>query len=214
MTKPLGGLAYTPLDAHAPQVKTCTERLIARYSTPASLRLDVESIVEELTFNEYRVEQFEEAFRRAGMLIRLGSQRPEHDTVKGPDNLWALGDNLFWVIEAKTGAKSPAIGKHDMAQLAISMLWFGKRYDPAATAVPVMIHPSVVAYANATPVTGMRIITEKGLGEFAAALRAFATALAGAGWTDAEVVGRLLDGHGLTAAKLGAFTTPQRGVKS
>ena len=214
VTKPLGGLAYTPLDAHAPQVKTCTERLIARYSTPASLRLDVESIVEELTFNEYRVEQFEEAFRRAGMLIGLGSQRPEHDTVKGPDNLWALGDNLFWVIEAKTGAKSPAIGKHDMAQLAISMLWFGERYDPAATAVPIMIHPSVVAYANATPVTGMRIITEKGLGEFAAALRAFATALAGAGWTDAEVVGRLLDGHGLTAAKLEAFTTTQRGVKS
>ena len=40
MTKPLGGLAYTPLDSHSPQVKTCTERLCARYSTPAALRLD------------------------------------------------------------------------------------------------------------------------------------------------------------------------------
>jgi len=214
VTKPLGGLAYTPLDAHSPQVKTCTERLSARYSTPAALRLDVESIVEELDFNELRVEQFEEALRQAGALIGLGSQRPEHDTNVGPDNLWALGDNAFWVIEAKTGAKSPAIGKRDMAQLATSMLWFGARYDPKAEPVPVMVHPSVMAYADATPVTGMRVITEKGLGEFAAALRSFATALAEAGWTDAEVVGRLLEGHGLVADKLTEFTAPQRGVKN
>jgi hypothetical protein len=213
VTKPLGGLLYTPLEAHAPQVKTCTERLSARYSTAAELRLDVESIVVDLAFDEYRVEQFEEAMRRAGMLIGLGSQRPEHDTDKGPDNLWALGDNLFWVIEAKTGAKSPAIGKSDMGQLAISMLWFGQRYDPQAKPVPVMVHPSTVAYGDATPVTGMQILTPKGLGELAAALRSFATALAADGWTDAEVVGRLLDGHGLTAAKLGAFTVPQRGIK-
>lgn len=213
VTKPLGGLAYTPLDAYAPQVKTCTERLSARYSTAAELRLDVESIVEDLVFDEYRVEQFEEAMRRAGILIGLGSQRPEHDTDKGPDNLWALGDNVFWVIEAKTGAKSPAIGKTDMGQLAISMLWFGQRYDPQARPIPVMVHQSVIAYGDATPVTGMRLITKKLLGEFAAALRAFAAALADASWTDPEVVGRLLDGHGLTAAKLEAFTVPQRGVK-
>lgn len=213
VTKPLGGLTYTPLDAYAPQTKTCTERLSARYSTGAELRLDVESIVEDLVFDEYRVPQFEEAMRRAGMLIGLGSQRPEHDTDKGPDNLWALGDNVFWVIEAKTGAKSPAIGKTDMGQLATSMLWFGQRYDPGSRPVPVMVHQSVVAYGDATPVTDMRLITKKGLGEFAAALRGFATALAGADWTDAAVVGRLLDGHGLTAAKLGAFTVPQRGVK-
>jgi len=214
VTKPLGGLAYTPLDAHSPQVKTCTERLSARYSTPAALRLDVESIVEELVFNEFRVEQFEEALRRAGVFIGLGSQRPEHDTNTGPDNLWALGDNNFWVIEAKTGAKSPAIGKRDMGQLATSMLWFGTRYDPQAKPVPVMVHPAVLAYADATPVTGMRVITERGLGELAAALRSFATALAEAGWTDAEVVGRLLDGHGLAAEKLARFTSPQRGVKN
>lgn len=57
-------------------------------------------------------------------------------------------------------------------------------------------------------------MTEKGLGELAAALRAFAVALAESGWTDPEVVGRLLEGHGLLADKLSAFTTQQRGVKS
>lgn len=214
VTKPLAGLAYTPLASHEPQTVTCVERLAKLYSTPATLRLDFESVIEDLAFDEFRVEPFEEALRRAGQLIGLGSQRPEHDINDGgPDNLWALGDNVFWVIEAKTGAKSPAIGKRDMGQLASSMLWFGQRYDPKAKPVPVMVHRATQAYADASPVTEMRIITEKGLGEFAAALRAFAVGLAESGWTNPATVGRLLNGHGLTADQLEKFTVPQRGVK-
>lgn len=214
VTKPLAGLAYTALDGHTHQAVKCAERLQVKYSTPAALVLDVESIIEDLSFDEYRTEQAEEALRRSGELIGLGSQRPEHDSNGGPDNLWALGDNKFWVIEAKTGAKSDAIGKRDMAQLAISQLWFGSRYDPAATATPVMVHRATQIYANATEIPGMRVITERGLGEFAAALRAFAKALATDGrWSSAEVVAGLLEGHGLSSSKLEGFTVPQRGVK-
>ena len=36
--------------------------------------------------------------RRAALYLGLGSQRPEHDGNLGPDNLWALGDNQFWVM--------------------------------------------------------------------------------------------------------------------
>ncbi len=215
VTKPLGGLTYTPLDGLSPQAKTCSERLIATYSTPAALRLDVEAIIEDLVFDELKVEQFEEAFRKLGFFIGLGSQRPEHDVDDGgPDNLWALGDNNFWVIEAKTGARSSAIGKRDVAQLAESMLWFGCRYDPQARPTPVMVHQAVPVFKNVTPPPGMRIITAKGLGELAAALRSFAAALSVTGWLDAESVGRLLVGHGLSADNLLKFTVPQRGVKS
>jgi hypothetical protein len=214
VTKPLTGLAYTRLEVEKPQVNTCVERLSALYATPAALRLDLESVIEDLAFDEFRVDQFEEALRRAGSLIGLGSQRPEHDAANGPDNLWALGDNNFWVIEAKTGAKSAAIGKRDMGQLAESMLWFGERYDPQAVATPVMVHRSVLIYSDATAIPGMRVITESNLGAFNAALRAFATALAESGWTDATVVGRLLTGHGLVASNLINFTTAQRGVKN
>lgn len=214
VTKPLDGLVFVALESHSPQAVTCAARLGQKYSTAAALRLDVESIIEDLTFDEYRVEQTEEALRRAGEFIGLGSQRPEHDTNTGPDNLWALGDNEFWVIEAKTGAKSPAIGKRDMGQLATSMLWFGHRYDPAAHAVPIMVHRAIAAYSDATPVTGMHIITERGLGELAAALRAFATALAEGVWTDPEAVATLLDGHGLSSGKLSSFITAQRGIKN
>jgi len=57
----------------------------------------------------------------------------------------------------------------------------------------------------------MRVITGMSRPRrLAASLRSFATALAEAGWTDAEVVGRLLDGHGLAAGKLARYTSPQR----
>lgn len=215
VTKPLGGLSYTPLDGHTPQAATCAERLNAMYSTPAALRLDVETIADDLAFDELRTEQFEEAMRRAGVLIGVGSQRPEHDLNDGgPDNLWSLGDNRFWVIEAKTGVRSAAIGKRDLGQLVESLLWFGKRYDPEATSIPVMVHRSVQVWKDATPAAGMRIMTERKLGEFVAALRAFATALAEEGWQDPETVGRLLRGHGLSSDQLEQFTMPQKGVRS
>ncbi|WP_227496923.1 helicase C-terminal domain-containing protein [Planctomonas psychrotolerans] len=214
VTKPQAGLAYKPLDTHSQQVAMCVQRITSRYSSDVQLRLDFESVVEELIFDDLRVEQFEEAMREAGFLIGLGSQRPEHDNNGGPDNLWALGDNKFWVIEAKTGARSEAIGKRDMGQLGQSMLWIGERYDPAATHVPVMIHRAQKIYGDATSIPGMRIIREKGLGELAAALRAFSVALASDEWRDPVVVERLLRGHGLLAGQLENFTVPQVGVKS
>ncbi|WP_157487130.1 helicase C-terminal domain-containing protein [Leucobacter salsicius] len=214
VVKPRAGVTYVPLHAHSAQAKSCAEMLAAKFSTPAALCLEAEKIIEDLVFDEMRIDQFEEAFREAGLFIGLGSQRPEHDTGSGPDNLWALGGNSFWVIEAKTGAKSAAIGKRDIGQLSTSMLWFGDRYDPDASSIPVMVHRAVQIYSDASPLPGMRVITEKTLSEFAGALRQFAQALSANDWTDPDVVGRLLEGHGLSAGSLQRYTVLQRGVKN
>lgn len=214
VTKPRAGVIYTPLRAHSLQAKNCTERLTAKFSNPTALCLEVEALADDLVFDELRTDQFEEALRRAGSFIGLGSQRPEHDTGSGPDNLWALGDNVFWVIEAKSGVKSAAIGKRDMGQLASSMYWFEDRYDPEAKAVPVMVHPATQAYRNAAPPSGMRVITEDKLSDFVSALREFGQAVSREKWTDPETVARLLDGHNLVASSLNRYTAPQRGVKN
>lgn len=214
VTKPRAGVTYVPLQAQSTQARNCVERLSARFSTAAALCLDVEAIIDDLVFDELRIDQFEEAFRRAGDFIGLGSQRPEHDTGSGPDNLWALGENVFWVVEAKTGAKSSAIGKRDIGQLSTSMLWFGDRYDPEATSIPVMVHRAVQIYSDASPIAGMRVITERKLGEFVHSLRSFGQALAVSGWSDAETVGRLLEGHKLAAGHLEDFTVRQRGIRN
>lgn len=214
-TKPLTGLSYTRIEGLKPQAVASAERLGSSFSTAVALRLEFESIIDDLNFDDLRVEAFEEALYRVGLLIGLGSQRPEHDVNSGPDNLWALGENKFWVIEAKTGAKSPGIGKRDMGQLSQSMLWFGQRYDPQAVAVPVMVHPATKLYPSATSIEGMQVLTERGLGELKASLKNFATGIAAsAQWTRPDSVQRLLEGHGLTPDQLGAYLSPQRGVLS
>lgn len=212
--RPLEGLHYTKLEQSIPQAKLSTDRLMTQYTSPAQLKLSFESIVDDLEFDPDRTEQFEEALFEAGRLIGIGSQRPEHEIGQGPDNLFALPDGQFWVIEAKTGATSVAIGKRDMGQLGQSLLWFKKHYDPSVVPVPVMVHPATSAYKDATVPEGMRIITKSRLGKFAHSLQAFSTGLAQQGWDDPVVVGRLLAGSNLLGEDLQSnFTQEQRGAR-
>ncbi len=212
--RPVAGITYERLLIAEPQGHLATSRLASEFTNPVALRLHVEALIDELRFVPERAEEFEEAFFEAGRLIGLGSQRPEREIGSGPDNLWALGGNQYWVIEGKNGVTNDrGIGKRDMGQLSQSMLWFGQRYDAAAVATPIMVHRAVAAYPDATPPQGMRVITPRLLGEFGAALRGYAAGLAVSGWASVEEVTRLLDGHNLTVEKLvHKFTEAQRGV--
>lgn len=211
--RPLTGVTYQQLLLATPQADAAATRLQAAFSSAAALRLHVESIVDELRFVPDRAEEFEEAIYEAGRLIGLGSQRPEQEINKGPDNLWALGGNNYWVIEAKNGvSNSKGIGKRDLGQLSQSMLWFGERYSAEAIATPIMVHRAVAVYSDATPPAGMRVVTPRKLADFGAALRGFSEGLASAGWNSPEEVGRLLAGHRLLAHQLEAeYTVAQRG---
>lgn len=213
VVRPLVGTPFEPITSEGSQAAVAQERLAANYTNPAKLQLDIVAIVDDLRFDpDLPAEQFEDALRRLGHLLGVGSQRPEHTFGKGPDNLWALGSDKYWVIEAKSGATSPGIGKRDMGQLQQSMQWFGERYNLPAHAEAVMIHPARAIYKNATPIPGLRIIDEPRLGELRAALTSFGQGLAASGWSSAADVDRLLDGHHLRADQLLDYTRPQHGT--
>lgn len=210
--RPLAGITYKPLDREQLQVERCVSKINSTFSSPTQLRLSVESIIEDLLFDPERTEQFEEALFDAGLLIGLGSQRPEHDIGIGPDNLFVLPGVSFWVIEAKSGATSKGIGKRDIGQLTNSLNWFKRHYDLEATVVPVLVHPSTKVYRDASAPEGMRIMTKSLLEKFSGALRKFSEGLAEFGWSDKNEVGRLLFSYGLDAESLfDEFTAEQRG---
>jgi hypothetical protein len=132
-------------------------------------------------------------------------QRPEHEMGEGPDNLLHLWNNTYWVVEAKSGATSKAIGKRDAAQLGQGVLWFEKCYDPQANAVPVMVHPSNTLYKDATAVPGMKILNPRGLGQLIASVRGYSEALAAVTMTNATDIERLLTGHKLAVEDLDSY---------
>lgn len=211
--RPMVGVRFEPLTREGSQAAVAQHRLASDYGSSAQLRLEIAALVDDLQFDPNRSsEQFEDAIWRLGRLLGLGSQRPEHTFGSGPDDLWIIDDNTYWVIEAKSGATSKGIGKRDMGQLGQSMVWFGERYPASAEVVPVMIHPSRAVYKDASPLPGLRIIDVIRLGELRAAITSFGEGLAITGWTSVQDVDRLLTGHKLRGADLSEYTKPQHGT--
>ncbi|MER7446745.1 helicase C-terminal domain-containing protein [Microbacterium sp. NPDC097977] len=202
--KPMAGITYTPLSYAGAQANTIASRLTAKYGTPATMRVGVESILDSLTFDPDATEEFEEAVFELGKFLGFNSQRPERELGAGPDNLWMLDTGMFWVIEDKSGATSEFIAKRDAGQLAQSKLWFDKHYSPTDVATPVMVHHSRKLYKDATAPTGMRIVDGQVLGQLIHDVRAFSEGLAATGWHDAKEIDRLLEGHNLRPAHLDA----------
>jgi hypothetical protein len=202
VTRPLKGVSFRALSGVTNQAETVCARLTTMYGTAAQLLVGANGILERLTFDPMTTEDFEDAFLELGLLLGLGSQRPERELNQGPDNLWALDATTFWAVEAKTGVKTDFIAKRDVGQLAVSTLWFGKRYPASIGATPVMVHRSRKLHKEATAVANMRILNERAIGELCADTRAFCEGLAATGWADAAKVEQLLVGHKLNPAGL------------
>ena len=137
--KPMDGAAYRRL-------KPVTERqartLIAyhekNFQHPTDMRLFADELCSALQFSqETSSNEFEATVDNLACFIGIGGQRPERDYGKGPDNLWALPDNVFLIIECKHNATSKnGISKRDVGQLGQSVAWFNGHY-PGSTALPL-----------------------------------------------------------------------------
>ena len=102
----------------------------------------VDSVLDKLVFGGPS-DTFEEGIDQLGMMLGFVTQRPDHLYHKGPDNLWSIGGNEFWLIECKNriSTTQKEISKGDTEQIGSSMAWFKETYD-GAVAHPLMIHPA------------------------------------------------------------------------
>lgn len=133
-----------------------------------------------------------------GKFLGFGSQRPEKEMGKGPDNLWALGGMKYAVIECKSGVVgSKPINKHDCNQLNGSMAWFAQQYDDTCSATPVMVHPQLTPERAATLPAGTRIVTVADLANLTGALKDYSVAISKAGYSNAKTVSAQLEHFGL-----------------
>ena len=176
--KPLIGVTYNRLNGAAlEQARECSTYLRSNFKTANQVVVYTNSILENLIFSEGTSNPFEDAIDKVANLIGFRSQRPENDTGKGPDNLWAMGENNYLVIECKNGATAERISKHDCNQLNGSSAWFRSMYDQTATFSPVMIHHSNMPEYAATLNEGSRIMTIRDLDNFKASILSFITAI-------------------------------------
>ena len=200
--RPLTGVAFRSVTFEGSQAAKVSSRATTMFGNGTALRVGVEGILDRLEFDPLTTEEFEQGVLELGLLLGLGSQRPERDFGTGPDNVWAVDPGTFWVIEAKSGATSDFISKRDAGQLGEALLWFGRKYPADVAATPVMIHKEKKLHGTASGPTGMRVVHSRALADLKHDVRAFSEGLAAEGWRDLSVVSRLLAGHRLDAAGL------------
>ena len=139
--KPMHGSTYKTLTpAAGRQAAALIAKHHGRFVDPTNMKLFADELCSDLQFKAGTSGKFEAAVNELAWFIGIEGQRPERDYREGPDNLWALPNGSFLVIECKNGVTSGAgISKKDAGQLGQSVAWFSGRY-PTVTSVPIIIH--------------------------------------------------------------------------
>ena len=175
---PMHGSTYKSLTATADKQATA---LIAYHDRmfidPTNMKLFADQLCGDLQFRAGTAGKFEAAVNDLAGFIGIRGQRPERDYKEGPDNLWALPNGSFLVIECKNGVTSgEGISKRDAGQLGQSVAWFSARYL-VSTGVPVIIHYDNALAQGASAVPGMRAIATRQLEKLRNNLKGFAKQL-------------------------------------
>lgn len=198
--RPMEGVEYEKLSTPTmEQGAGASSYLQARYSTGNELVIGINALIDDLQWGR-SADAFEQAWSDLADHLGFSGQRPERDTGKGPDGLWALTGGSFHVIESKTRVDEthPVYKKH-AEQLSNSMDWFRAIYGTRARATPILVHPRPVFDRQAAIPTGCQVVTKEKLTSLKDALRTAPVGLAANDtFRDAAATGRLLVSLGLT----------------
>jgi len=208
--KPIAGISYAKLGSLIEsQAAKATEFMARKYSVPNDLIIATNAFLEDLVWDPEGTRRFEAAIKELGLHLGFKSQRPEIEFGKGPDNLWAIGNLQYYVIECKSGATNTSvIAKSDCNQLNGSMTWFESTYDNTCKASPIMIHPINCFDEYSTPPPGTRLIDKTNLEKLKHAFRSYVIAVATSNEMEDEVsVAKQLNHFNLTVVKfIDSFT--------
>lgn len=176
ITKPIDGIEFTKNINLSKQpdniIKYISENNIK--STNEYL-LNIKELSEDLVFMPNTSESFEETLKNLFNAIGFSASRPEKEFKTGPDNLVALGNGKYLIIECKNEAVNSLISKEYTNQLNGSINWFKTKYEgDDYTYVPVLIHKSNIFNYDASPDPTTRIIDEELIQKICNRIREFA----------------------------------------
>ncbi|NEP85428.1 MAG: DEAD/DEAH box helicase family protein [Okeania sp. SIO2C2] len=103
---------------------------VSKHKNYEELMLTVEDILGNLSFGE-EASKFEKALQDLGSSIGFLSQRPEKEFNTGPDNLWCISQNDYFIFECKSKVEESRkeITKTETGQMNNHCGWFDKEYN-------------------------------------------------------------------------------------
>lgn len=158
--RPDVGITYRKLSSSRKTRTITIVEWIKQFDNKNALILKVNNILGQLTF-ESDSNLFEENLMELGSVLGFLTQRPEKATGIGPDNLWQIRGDYFWVIECKNKVSldRAGISKSEIGQLSNSIGWFKDKYGDT-NFKPIIIHPAIKLMRDAfisDPIWGVNV---------------------------------------------------------
>lgn len=137
------------------------------------LNIAVHNILGKLEFGT-SAESFESALHELGTALGFACERPDKEWKAGPDNLWALEDGHYLLIECKSEVdlKRPEIYKTESGQMNNSLAWFEKNY-PGAKSSNIIVIPTNQLGKGAGFNREVKSLRPRELGALVKAVKAF-----------------------------------------
>jgi replicative superfamily II helicase len=204
LLKPATGVTVTKLTVRSQGRVESVQHWIRKFDNYGDLDVAVSDILSRLVFG-MNADKFEHALNELSSALGFMGERPDAEWKEGPDNLWALDDRNYLLIECKSEVDilRAEVNKRETEQMNRSSAWFEKHY-PGFEAKRIIIHPagkiqSAAAFTH--DVEGMR---ERDLKKFVHSCRAFFKAFEGLNFNDLsdEHTQRLIDLHNLSVSKI------------
>lgn len=139
--KPREGMAFSKVEAIG---QKRAERIIQQVRSFVSfeeLSISVDELLSRLVFG-IDSDIFERTFNELSKFLGFRGQRPDKEMKEGPDNLWALQENQYLLVECKNEIleRRSNIYQSESGQMNNAIGWFRTNYH-GAQAKHVLIHP-------------------------------------------------------------------------
>lgn len=163
LLKPRNGMEFKKIELVSQRRGENCRKWISGHNSFEELMVAVDAIVSNLRFGVL-AEEFEMAFDKLGLALGFAAERPEREWKEGPDNLWALRDNQYLLVECKNEVdlKRVEIQKSETDQFNRSAAWFIKNYG-AAEVARIMIIPTKTVGKTAAFMHEVTIMREANL---------------------------------------------------
>nr|WP_255668456.1 helicase C-terminal domain-containing protein [Methanocella sp. CWC-04] len=159
--RPPSGVKYSKISKGRPRAVNIKE-FIKEHDTIISLIINVGNILDQVSFSN-NSDNFEEGIKQVGRLLGFESQRPDKESGCGPDNLWQLDLNHYWVIECKNEVDGrDFVSKNEVGQMHNSISWFKVNYE-GSNFIPLFIHPATFIDKNTELLDPIYVIDESSI---------------------------------------------------
>ncbi|MGY3531183.1 DEAD/DEAH box helicase family protein [Bradyrhizobium sp. USDA 4452] len=204
LLKPPTGVTVTKLTVVSQGRAERIAKWVSAFATYAEMDVTVSDILGRLRFG-VKADNFEHALDELCCGLGFAGERPDKEWKEGPDNLWALDDNRYLIIECKSevDVNRAEVNKREAEQMNRSAAWFDKHYT-GMQAKRLIIHPAKRIESAAAFTHEVEGVTAADLRKFEKACREFFKGFEGQDFADlsAKHIQKMVDSHHLSVDDL------------